>query len=339
MLTMQDPADGGVYHKLTNKQFDGIVMPDRATSERYVVQKSTAATLDFAAAMAMASRVYAPYDKAWPGLSARMLAAAKAAWRWAQAHPAEVYRQPPDIHTGEYGDTRLDDEFAWAAAELYIATHDDAYWTAMRAVQAPMTVPAWDEVGALGWISLAQHRAQLGAIADRRLIERRIRTLAQQLLSDAEASPYGLSMRESDFGWGSNSTALNRALVLIQGYRLGGDRRLLDAAQASLDYVLGRNPLGLAMVTGAGTRSPRHPHHRPSMARAEAGPVPGFLVGGPNPGQQDAKGCVQHYASSAPALSYLDADCAFASNEVAINWNAPLVYVAAALQALTGAPR
>ena len=55
-------------------------------------------------------------------------------------------------------------------------------------------------------------------------------------------------MRDSDFGWGSNSTALNRALVLVQGYRLDGDRRLLDAAQASLDYVLGRNPLGLAMT-------------------------------------------------------------------------------------------
>jgi endoglucanase len=338
MLTMQDPSDGGVHHKLTNKQFDGIVMPDRATSERYVVGKSTAATLDFAAAMAMASRIYAPYDKAWPGLSARMLAAAKAAWRWAQAHPAEVYRQPPDIHTGEYGDTRLDDEFAWAAAELYIATHDDAYWTALHAAQAPMTVPAWDQVGALGWISLAQHRAELTAVADRGLIERRIRALAHELLSDAEASPYRLSMRESDFGWGSNSTVLNRALVMIQGYRLDGDRRLLDAAQASLDYVLGRNPLGLAMVTGIGTRSPWHPHHRPSMARGEAGPVPGFLVGGPNPGQQDAKGCVQRYASSAPALSYLDADCAFASNEVAINWNAPLVYVAAALQVLTPAP-
>jgi endoglucanase len=27
--------------------------------------------------------------------------------------------------------------------------------------------------------------------------------------------------------------------------------------------------------------------------------------------------------------------CSYASNEVAINWNAPLVYVSAALQALT----
>jgi endoglucanase len=314
-------------------------MPDQASGERYVVQKSTAATLDFAAAMAMASRVYAPFDRTWPGLSARMLAAARAAWRWAQAHPAEVYRQPPDIHTGDYGDSHLDDEFAWAAAELYIATRDDAYWRAMQAPRAPMTVPSWGDVGALGWISLFQHRGELTPIADRALIERRVRTLAGELLADWEASPYRLSMRQSDFRWGSNSIALNRALVMIQGYRLDGDRRLLDAAQSALDYVLGRNPLGLAMVTGFGTDSPRHPHHRPSMARAGAAPVPGFLVGGPNPGQQDAKGCPARYPSSAPALSYLDAGCAYASNEVAINWNAPLVYVAAALEALTPPPR
>jgi len=339
MLTMQDPGDGGVYHKLTGKQFDGAVLPHQATAERYVVGKSTAATLDFAAAMAMASRVYAPYDDAWPGFSHRMLAAAQAAWAWAKAHPAEIYRQPPDIHTGDYADSRLEDEFSWAAAELYIATRDDAYWTAMHADRAPMTVPAWGDVGALAWISLAQHRAELTRIADRALIEGRIRSLAHELLQDWLASPYRLSMRDSDFRWGSNAIALNRALVMIQGYRLDGDLRLLDAAQAALDYVLGRNPLGLAMVTGVGTRSPQHPHHRPSMARADGAPVPGFLVGGPNPGQQDRASCKARYASGAPALSYLDADCAFASNEVAINWNAPLVYVTAALAVLTPAPR
>ena len=41
MLTMQDPADGGVYHKLTNPRFDGMVMPDAAKNPRFVVQKGT----------------------------------------------------------------------------------------------------------------------------------------------------------------------------------------------------------------------------------------------------------------------------------------------------------
>jgi endoglucanase len=95
MLTMQDPNDGGVYHKLTNKTFDGMVMPDQAMrAPRYVVQKSTAAALDFAATMATASRVFKAYDTAAPGLSARMLAAAEAAWKWAEANPALTFRNP-----------------------------------------------------------------------------------------------------------------------------------------------------------------------------------------------------------------------------------------------------
>ena len=92
--------------------------------------------------------------------------------------------------------------------------------------------------------------------------------------------------------------------------------------------------MAMSMVTGIGTRSPMHPHHRPSLADGIVAPVPGFIVGGPNPGQQDASGCPVPYASKLPALSYLDHDCSFASNEVAINWNAPLVYVSAALQVL-----
>jgi endoglucanase len=40
------------------------------------------------------------------------------------------------------------------------------------------------------------------------------------------------------------------------------------------------------------------------------------------------------YPSKLPALSYLDNMCSYASSEVAINWNAPLVYVTAALQTL-----
>ena len=46
MLAMQDPADGGVYHKLTNASFDAFIAPDKAVTPRYVVQKSTAATME-----------------------------------------------------------------------------------------------------------------------------------------------------------------------------------------------------------------------------------------------------------------------------------------------------
>lgn len=335
MLAMQDPADGGVYAKLTNKGFDGMVMPDKAAAERYVVMKTTAAALDFAASMAQASRVFAAFDKQRPGLSARMLSAAKSAWSWAQSYPSVAFQQPSDIHTGGYGDAKFDDEFAWAAAELYVTTRDDTYLAAMAPAQVPMSLPGWSDVAGLGWITLAHHRDHLSPAADRGLIERRITGLASKLADAWQASAYRVTMQTDDFGWGSNSAALNQAMVLLQGYELTHERRLLDAAQSALDYVLGRNPLGMSMVTGIGTRSPMHPHHRPSQADSVAAPVPGFLVGGANPGQQDASGCPVPYDSKVPARSYLDHVCSFASNEVAINWNAPLVYVSAALQVLS----
>lgn len=338
MLSMQDPSDGGVYHKLSNKGFDGTLMPHQAQGERYVVQKSTAATLDFAAVMATASRVFAGFEAQRPGLSRRLLAAARRAWQWALAHPDQVYRQPADIHTGDYGDAQLSDEFAWAAAELFISTREPAYYRALRPANVEVSVPSWGDVKGLAWVSLAQHRARLPAVADQALIRARIRSQADALLQAWKASPLRVSLGREDIHWGSNSVALNQALMLIQDYRLSGRRESLDAAQALFDYVLGRNALGLSMVTGFGVHAPRHPHHRPSEADGVQAPVPGFLVGGPNPGQEDAEGCPVAYASREPALSYLDHYCSYASNEVAINWNAPLVYVSAALQDLTPTP-
>jgi endoglucanase len=339
MLAMQDPADGGVYHKLTNQRFDGKQMPHEAREPRYVVQKGTAAALDFAAVMAQASRVFKPFEAQRPGLSARMLEAARAAWRWARDNPSVVYRNPPDIQTGEYGDDQFADEFAWAAAELWITTGEAAFREALALEGQPIRVPNWTDVVGLAWVSLAQHRDRLPA-ADAELVSRRVRAFGDELAAQWRASAYRLTMEATgDFVWGSNSQALNQALMLIQAYRLDGGRPRLDAAQSQLDYVLGRNPLGMSFVTGFGQRSPQQPHHRPSEADGVAAPVPGFIVGGPNPGQQDQKHCPVRYPSALPALSYIDHDCSYAANEVAINWNAPLVYVGAALQALTPAPR
>jgi endoglucanase len=335
MLTMQDPADGGVYHKLTNLGFDGMVMPDRATQPRYVVQKTTAAALDFAAVMAMASRVFAPYEQQVPGLPARMLAASKAAWHWAQAHPKELYRQPADVKSGEYGDKDVSDEFGWAAAELFITTGDAGYYQAMNAPALQAAVPSWAEVRGLAWMSLARHHRRLGAAADKALVASRIDTLSASLAAGWKQSAYGIAMQPADYVWGSSAVALNQAMVLLHGYRLTGKREYLDAAQSGLDYVLGRNAVGMSFVTGYGSRSPRHPHHRPSEADGIDAPVPGWLAGGPQPAQQDSKDCPVPYPSALPAKSYLDHACSYASNEVAINWNAPLVYVSAGVQALT----
>ena len=336
MLEMQDPDDGGVYHKLTNLRFDGTLMPEAAREPRHVVAKSTAATLDFAAVMAMAARIYAPFEAQFPGQPARMRAAALRAWDWAQAHPALVYRQPEDVHTGAYGDQALDDEFAWAAAELYLLTGDQELLAAFGRHASAPGVPSWAQVGALGWMSLARHREHLPQ-ETASAVSAGVQALATALAASSLDSAWRVAMQPGDFVWGSSAQALNQAMLLVQVHLLSGDRAYLDAAQSQLDYVLGRNPLGVSFVTGHGRRTPMHIHHRPSQADGIDAPVPGLLSGGPNPRQQDAQDCPVSYPSSLPALSWIDHDCSYASNEIAINWNAPLVYVAAALEAL--APR
>ncbi len=336
MLAMQDPNDGGVYHKLTSKVFSGFVMPNADTSDRYVVQKATAATLDFAAVMAAASRIYAPYETTYPGISAKMLKAAKAAWVWAKANPAIYYVQPSDISTGGYGDNDVTDEFAWAAAELYITTKDDTYYTALNPTAVTADVPGWGDVKSLGWISLAHNVNSLTSIADKALIKSRLDGVAAGIAAQKPASAYGLPLMSSDFNWGSNSGALNKAMMLSVAYELDHTKTdYLKTAQSLLDYVLGRNATDYSFVTGFGVRTPQNIHHRPSVSDGITGSIPGFLAGGANPGQQDKAGCIAPYPSNLPAKSYLDDSCSYASNEIAINWNAPLVYVSAAVQVLT----
>jgi endoglucanase len=336
MLAMQDPNDGGVYHKLTSKNFSGSVMPHADKSTRYMVQKTTAAALDFAAVMAAASRIYKPFEHTYPGISAQMLDAAKAAYQWAQANPAIYYTQPSDIFTGTYGDSDVRDELAWAAAELYITTKDDDYYTDLKPTTTTADVPWWGGVKSLGWISLAHNIDSLTSAADKNLIKSRLNGVAAGIAAKKTSSAYGVPLGSGDFNWGSNSGALNQAMMLLAAYELDNSKtQYLKTAQSLLDYVLGRNPTDYSFVTGFGVRTPQNIHHRASEADNIPGSLPGFLAGGANAGQEDKSGCKVPYPSNLPAKSYLDNTCSYASNEVAINWNAPLVYVSAALQVLT----
>lgn len=343
MLTMQDPSDGGVYNKVTNAGFDGFVMPSVATTPRYVVPKGTAATLDFAAVMAQAGRIFSNFKKVFPGLSDSCMKSADKAWAWAVKNPKMAYDQnlmnkefKPVINTGGYGDSDFSDEFIWAAAELYISTGKESYYTAYPMFpDTLMPLPSWNNVRLLGYYTLARFEKKLTNSAKKdfyALKERILRTadkMTEGVTDRAYMTIIGKSAR--DFIWGSNSVATNEGILLIQAYKLSKDRKYLDYALTNLDYILGRNATGYSFVTGYGHKTPMFPHHRLSEADGIADPVPGLIVGGPNPGQQD--GC-KTYPSNIPDESYTDSVCSYASNEIAINWNAPAAYLAGALEAL-----
>lgn len=133
-----------------------------------------------------------------------------------------------------------------------------------------------------------------------------------------------------DYAWGSSSVAANQGIALLYAHRLSKDQKYLHAALGNLDYLLGRNATGYCFLTGFGSKRVMHPHHRLSIADGIVAPIPGLLSGGPNPGQQDK--CAG-YPNKFADESFTDNDCSYASNEIAINWNAPMVYLAAALEA------
>ncbi|GAB2697312.1 glycoside hydrolase family 9 protein [Mucilaginibacter koreensis] len=342
MLTMQDPADGGVYHKLTNAAFDGMIMPDKATKPRYVVQKSTAATLDFAAVTAQAARIFKAYQQQLPGLADSCMWASELAWQWAVKNPKVLYRQEemnqhfqPAVSTGTYGDNDVQDEWIWAACELYISTQQDQYLKAVNIIpDDQMPIPSWGQVRLLGYYSLLRNKNQLTAAGKAPVarLSKQLIALADGMVKHSKASAYQTVMGRSvkDFGWGSNSEAANQGIALLQAYRLTHQQTYLNAALSNLDYLLGRNGSGYAYVTGFGSKTPMHPHHRPSVADGVTAPIPGLLAGGPNPGMQDH---IQ-VPSIVPDEAYIDDDRAYAVNEIAINWNAPLVYLANAIEAL-----
>lgn len=342
MMTMQDPADGGVYHKCTNAKFDGMLMPGITKETRYLVQKSTAATLNFSAVMAQASRVFRNFKKELPGWSDSCMMAAKRAWTWAEQHPDMIYDQAkvnkefePDILTGAYGDGKLKDEFFWSASELYLTTRSDKYLTAILSNKPQdWTLPTWKNAELLGVYSLMKANSTPGT-ALRSLqdeLKKIIMSMADNYVAYANQSAFHvpMGMQASDFVWGSNSNAANQSILLLKAYVLTKEVKYLDAAIDNADYMLGRNATGYCFLTGFGGKSPMHPHHRQSVADGIIEPVPGFLVGGPNPGRQDK--C--NYAYTETETSYTDDDCSYASNEIAINWNAPAAYVLNVIQAI-----
>jgi len=330
LSTMQSP-EGGVFHKLTTLGWPGEEMPHQDTRPRYVIEQSTSAALDFAATMAMASRVFKEQGDAYQQVSQQWLAQAERAWHWAKTNPVAPYKQPEDVRSGEYGDKLLDDEFLWASAELFISTGKKHYLTEFLTYNEKLPeliIPQWAEVAALGYISLLNAPDLAITEQTKALINTKFFALADKLKQNYEQSSYRVAMQPENFIWGSNSVALNQAFVAIQAYNLSQDQRYKDVAIEGLSYVLGRNPTGYSFVTGFGDKSPQFPHHRASEADGIVEPVPGMLVGGAYAGQPDP--CT--YQSKEHALSYVDHWCSYATNEIAINWNAPLVYVLAAVQ-------
>jgi endoglucanase len=330
------------HHKIHDQAWTSLaVLPTLTPAVKRLLRPvSTAATLNLAAVAAQAARVFAPVDVAF---ARRCRRAAERAWRAAEAEPARLIPASDHNGGGAYDDDDVSDERYWAAAELYVTTGDDRYRSALaaspfksritRRTMGVASTVSWQATDALGMISLLLGPKVPADIKEncRRLIVE----AADAYARDAAGAGFGQPLAGTSYPWGSNAVIVDNGIVLAYAHWLTGKRRYLEGAAGALDYVLGRNALGRSYVSGFGVRALVEPHHRfwsHALDPKFPGPPPGALAGGPNTALEDP------YARAALAgcvgqRCYVDNIEAPSLNEVAINWNAALAWLATYVEA------
>jgi len=331
MLKMQEPKSFGVYHKIATLNFPGFIMPETDTGNRYINHISATATADFSAAMAMGYRVYKSVDGEF---AARMLESAEKAWEWLEDNPVTPgFTNPMGVNSGEYGDSNDGDERFWAAVELYRATGKQKYHDYIKKANDDTSFSktgfGWANVGGYGTISYLMIEKDK---TDQNVYER-LKSLfleeADRLVNISAKEGYKVALGPDEYYWGSNGEVMNRAMHLILANIINANDTYINTARHQFNYILGCNALNQCYVTGFGANPVKYPHHRPSGADKVKDPVPGLLSGGPNSRRQDPAAEGRIPKDTPPAKAFIDDVSSYSTNEIAIYWNSPAVFVAA----------
>ena len=336
---------GLVYHKIHDNYWPPLGLAPPTTSRtRYLHPPSTAATLNLVAVAAQGARIWRDLD---PEFAERCRVAAVRGWNAAQKFP-KLFASPMSSNGGgPYDDSIVSDEFYWAAAELFITLGDPRLLDYLRTSPHHLNFPfkagheraaqhtsmTWQVTHALGALSLALVPNNLPP-SELAKIRRGIVVAADYYLELTGKRGYRVPMEAGNdhhYPWGSNSFVANNAIVLAVAADITHDKKYAVGVTQAMDYLLGVNPLGFSYVSGYGVRSLKNPHHR-FWAHAKGArcpyPPPGALAGGPNSKLADPKS-QRRLSGCAVERCYVDDADAWSVNEVAINWNAPLAWVAA----------
>ena len=353
--------DGMVYHKMHDYKWTALaVRPSEDELTRIVKPVTTAATLNVAATAAQSYRLWKGIDDDFANTC---LAAAEKAYKAAKANPNELASMSQDRGGGAYGDTEMSDDFYWAACELFAATGDETYHTDLKSYSDALKLTNnldggencgsfssfnWGCTAGLGTLTLLLNSKNLPA-DEVSTLQNSIVEIAQSYVDKENEQGYGIPYQRTvyedksydgkidGYEWGSNSFVINNAIVMSYAYDITGKMDFISGASTAMDYILGRNPLEQSYVTGYGEHATTYPHHRywsyqldPTFPMAPAG----VLSGGPNSAMQDPwiKGMGYKVNTIAPQLCYLDHIESWSTNEVTINWNAPLAWVVSYLE-------
>ncbi len=322
-------ASGMVHHKVHDEKWiDGTTMPHQAKETRYLYPPSTGATLNVAAIGAQCARIYKSIDAQFAG---ECMEASTKAMEAAVNNP-DIFGYDNFDGGGPYGDRDFNDELFWAyfeigrVNEVFIDTRLKSFLIAEEITRKSFAEPEIE----LGFNSVVA-LSQIASENDRFVID-----LAELYLKQTAQEKLHFPLYSEKYQWGGNSKFANRAIILGTAYQLTGEKKYRDGVVHLMDYLLGRNPMGVSYVTGYGDNPYKNPHHRfwaKSIDETRSDPPAGVLSGGPNNDNMADPVAKTMVGTCAAQTCWVDDHGAWSLNEVTINWNAPLFWMAAFLDA------
>jgi endoglucanase len=313
LLKMQYPdGSGRVSHKLTAVNFEPFIMASADSSRRYFTDWSSAATADFTAMMAQASRAFKPYDAAY---ASKCLQAARLSYKFLKKNPDNKGFEQGDFKTGGYQTDDPDDRL-WAAAEMWETTGEPAFLADFEKQAALLNFRVdenwdWGNLGNLGMFTylLSDRKGKNPAIQDS--IKENCLNTAGRIVNHAIEDVYHRPLG-GRYYWGCNGTVARQTVNIFVANQLNPDPAYLDVALDAIGHLFGRNYYNRSYITGLGINPPMNPHDRRSGSDNIRDPWPGYLVGGGH-----------------TATDWVDLQASYSHNEICINWQAPLVFALA----------
>jgi len=299
---MQD-ADGGFYFLVypRNRAYEDNVLPDRGDPQ-VVFPKNTAVTA--AAVAALAQTASSPlFKEKYPEVAASYLAKARKGWDFLQNAFSRFGRDGSYQKISHYGNEFMhDDEIAWAAAELFLATGDHAFESELinkfdpsnRATLRDGWVRLWEGYGCA--IRSYAFGARSHRISDSELnsdyrakCEAQIFAAADDQARFSREHAYGSSFPDPNkpyrtAGW---YFSVDQTFDIATASQLDPRAEYLDAIVKNMNYEGGGNPLNVSFLTGIGSKRQREIVHQYALNDRRALPPSGIPLGNIQKGFQD----------------------------------------------------
>lgn len=309
------------------------------TTPRHVRPPSTNATYAVARTSAHIARLIQPYNRVKAN---ELWRSAQDAFNRASNLPLTLWTIVGEQGGGPYADTSYQDDRYAAAVEMYLtarALSDNSEASYKTVVTGSAH---FGDIADFGWIqvdgsaTLSLIAAENNGLSSTQMNTLKANTIAaaDNFISVLDNNGYPTPYNAASYDWGSNSTVLNRMIVMAYAHKISGDQKYLNGLLESMDYLMGNNPMKLSYITGYGEFSESDTHDRLAWGYYTNQGISypkGWVSGGPMTNSNSCVGEPSTPLNVATAKGYAapnTAPTAWCSKENTINWNAPLVWVA-----------